>query len=176
MPEGTSTLSPIVCGHSFRHTIAHEPVVVDGTSHSVNTFVRDGSEFRGFGEVVHDQAYEGLSGAFCGEGGFGVPSPSFHRFCFDLTQRERFSRVNVKVAKATAHMRGTNFCNLLKLLALDLAGMALLDIGSNISFDARPMVVLLPHCQRLSNASMTHAVMVGGNDAPPKLNWRQSKP
>ena len=72
MAEGTSTLSPIVCGHPLRHTIAHEAVVVDSTGYHVSTFVRDGSEFHGFGEVVHHQAYERLSGAFRGEDGFGV--------------------------------------------------------------------------------------------------------
>ena len=35
MPEGTSKLSPAISGHPFTHTIAHEPAVVDGTSHSI---------------------------------------------------------------------------------------------------------------------------------------------
>ena len=127
MPEGTSKLSPIICGHPFKHTIAHEPVVVDNTSHSDSTFVRDGSEFRGFGDVVHHQAYEGLSGALCGEGGFGAPGPSFHRFRFDLTQRERPSQVNVNVSKGTARTSGTNFCNLLHFQALDISPFAHFD-------------------------------------------------
>ena len=36
--EGTSKLRPTVCGHPFRNTIAHEPVVVNSTSHGIGTF------------------------------------------------------------------------------------------------------------------------------------------
>ena len=143
MLEGTNKLSPIICGHPLRHTKAHESVAVNGASHSFHAFVRDGSEFRGVGEVVHYQAYAGMYGSFYGEGGFGTPSPSFHRLRFDLTQRERHSQVNGDVAKGTAHTRSTSFCNLLQLQALGLAGMALVDVGSDVGFDARPLVVLV---------------------------------
>ena len=40
MPEGTSKLSPTVCGHPFRHTTTHEPGSWS-TSHGVSTFVKD---------------------------------------------------------------------------------------------------------------------------------------
>lgn len=53
MPEGTNELSPIFCGHPCRHTIAHEPVVMNSTRHSVSTAVKDGIKSLGFGEVVH---------------------------------------------------------------------------------------------------------------------------
>jgi len=107
-PEGTSELSPIVCGHPFRHTRAHETLVEDSMGYSLRSFVRDGSEFRGFGDVFHHQAYECQSGAFYGELGLGAPSPYFHRLLFDLTQRKRPSQVNVSMLACCATASRSN--------------------------------------------------------------------
>lgn len=74
MPEGTHEFSPTIRGHPIRHTRAHKSVVMDSTSCSVSNFVRYGSELRSFGEVVHRQAYECLSGEFCGDGGLVRPA------------------------------------------------------------------------------------------------------
>ena len=118
MREGTSELIPTVRGHSLGDTIEHEPVVVNIMSQIVRTFIRHGSEFCGFGQVCHHQAYDHLCCASYGEGGLGAPSPSVHRLGFDMTQRERPSQADVNRAKGTAHTWGTSFRNVLQLEAL----------------------------------------------------------